>query len=64
MLARRLIESGVHFVTVTDGGWGEDGTIQAMFEMLGIPYTGSGVLGSALAMDKDRAKRVMRASVV
>jgi D-alanine-D-alanine ligase len=46
------------------GGWGEDGTIQAVFEMTGIPYTGSGVLGSALAMDKDRAKRVFRASGV
>jgi len=42
------------------GGWGEDGTIQAFFELLGIPYTGSGVLASALAMDKERAKRVMR----
>lgn len=46
------------------GGWGEDGTIQALFDLIGIPYTGSGVLGSALAMDKDRAKRVMRASGV
>ncbi|NNE43401.1 MAG: D-alanine--D-alanine ligase [Gemmatimonadetes bacterium] len=46
------------------GGWGEDGTVQAVFEMAGIPYTGSGVLGSALAMDKDRSKRVFRASGV
>ena len=44
------------------GGWGEDGTIQALLDLAGLPYTGSGVLGSALAMDKDRAKRVMRAS--
>lgn len=43
------------------GGWGEDGTIQALFDLTGIPYTGSGVLGSALAMDKHRAKCVMRA---
>ncbi len=42
------------------GGWGEDGTVQGLFEMAGIPYTGSGVLGSALAMDKDRAKRVAK----
>lgn len=34
------------------GRWGEDGTVQGMLEMMGIPYTGSGVLGSALAMDK------------
>jgi D-alanine-D-alanine ligase len=44
------------------GGWGEDGTVQAFFELAGIPYTGSGVLGSALAMNKDRAKRVFRSS--
>lgn len=46
------------------GGWGEDGTVQALFELAGVPYTGSAVLGSALAMDKDRAKRVFRASGV
>jgi D-alanine-D-alanine ligase len=46
------------------GGWGEDGTVQALFELAGIPFTGSGVLGSALAMDKDRAKRVFQASGV
>jgi D-alanine-D-alanine ligase len=44
------------------GGWGEDGTIQALFDLAGIPYTGSGVLGSALSMDKHRAKCVMRAA--
>ncbi|MBZ0269312.1 D-alanine--D-alanine ligase [bacterium] len=59
--ARSLTDVGVVFIAL-HGGWGEDGTIQAVFEMLGIPYTGSGVLGSALAMDKDRSKRVMRAS--
>ncbi len=41
------------------GRYGEDGTIQGMLELLGIPYTGSGVLASALAMDKSMAKRVM-----
>ena len=40
------------------GRGGEDGTIQGALEMLGLPYTGSGVLGSALAMDKARAKLV------
>jgi D-alanine-D-alanine ligase len=34
------------------GRWGEDGTVQGLLEMMAIPYTGSGVLGSALAMDK------------
>jgi D-alanine-D-alanine ligase len=40
------------------GGQGEDGTIQALLELTGIPYTGSGVLASALAMDKAMAKKV------
>jgi D-alanine-D-alanine ligase len=40
------------------GRFGEDGTIQGILEWLGIPYTGSGVLASALAMDKLRTKRV------
>jgi len=34
------------------GRWGEDGTVQGLLEIMGIPYTGSGVLGSAMAMDK------------
>ena len=34
------------------GRWGEDGTVQGLLEMMGIPYTGSGVLGSSMAMDK------------
>ncbi len=38
------------------GRFGEDGRIQGLLDMLGIPYVGSGVLGSALAMDKARAK--------
>jgi D-alanine-D-alanine ligase len=38
------------------GKWGEDGTIQALFELKGIKYTGSGVLGSSLTMDKTRSK--------
>ncbi|OGN29695.1 MAG: hypothetical protein A3A33_04350 [Candidatus Yanofskybacteria bacterium RIFCSPLOWO2_01_FULL_49_25] len=37
------------------GKWGEDGTIQGLLELAGIPYTGSGVLASALAMDKIRS---------
>jgi D-alanine-D-alanine ligase len=43
------------------GRGGEDGTIQGALEVLGVPYTGSGVLGSALAMDKARAKLVWQA---
>ncbi|MEK6243701.1 MAG: D-alanine--D-alanine ligase [Pseudomonadota bacterium] len=44
------------------GRGGEDGTVQGVLEALGVPYTGSGVLGSALAMDKVRAKLVWQAS--
>jgi D-alanine-D-alanine ligase len=43
------------------GRFGEDGTIQGVLEWLGIPYTGSGVLASALAMDKLRTKRLWAA---
>jgi len=40
------------------GGKGEDGTVQALLEFTGIPYTGSGVLASSVAMDKEIAKRL------
>lgn len=43
---------------VLHGRGGEDGVIQGALEILGMPYTGSGVLGSALSMDKLRSKRV------
>jgi D-alanine-D-alanine ligase len=43
------------------GRFGEDGTVQGVLEWLGIPYTGSGVLASALAMDKLRTKRMWAA---
>ena len=46
------------------GGRGEDGTIQTILEVLDVPYTGSGPLGSGLAMDKDVSKRLFRASGV
>ncbi|MDH5316094.1 MAG: D-alanine--D-alanine ligase, partial [Gemmatimonadota bacterium] len=42
------------------GGRGEDGTLQAVLEVVGIPYTGSGPLGSGIAMDKDISKRLFR----
>jgi D-alanine-D-alanine ligase len=43
------------------GRFGEDGTVQGVLEWLGVPYTGSGVLASALAMDKLRTKRIWQA---
>jgi D-alanine-D-alanine ligase len=42
------------------GGQGEDGTLQALLDLTGVPYTGSGHLASALAMDKDLSKRLFR----
>ncbi len=44
------------------GRWGEDGCVQGMLEWLRLPYTHSGVLASALAMDKERTKDIYRAA--
>jgi D-alanine-D-alanine ligase len=45
---------------VLHGPFGEDGTVQGAAELAGVPYVGSNVLSSAVAMDKDAAKRLMR----
>jgi D-alanine-D-alanine ligase len=47
---------------VLHGTYGEDGTVQGLLELAGIPYVGAGVLGSALGMDKDAQKRILGAS--
>lgn len=58
-LAARLAETRPDVVfNALHGRWGEDGCVQGMLEWLGIPYTHSGVLASALAMDKARAKAI------
>ncbi|MCL1981914.1 MAG: D-alanine--D-alanine ligase A, partial [Clostridiales bacterium] len=46
---------------VLHGPYGEDGTIQGLFEMLDVPYAGCGVLASSLAMDKIVAKELFKA---
>ncbi|TVT32790.1 D-alanine--D-alanine ligase [Amycolatopsis rhizosphaerae] len=46
---------------VLHGAFGEDGTIQGLLEMAGIPYVGAGVLASAAAMDKEYAKKLLAA---
>lgn len=46
---------------VLHGPYGEDGTIQGVFEMAGLPYVGCGVLGSALGMDKEKMKMLFQA---
>jgi D-alanine-D-alanine ligase len=70
LLERGLLLSGLNNLQVVrdadvlflalHGGPGEDGTIQTLLEMVGVPYTGSGRLGSAMAMDKDISKRLFR----
>ena len=56
-LVEQLREKAVDVAFVAlHGRWGEDGTVQGLLEMLGVPYTGSGVLGSAVAMDKCMVK--------
>ncbi|WP_255640303.1 D-alanine--D-alanine ligase family protein [Glycomyces sp. TRM65418] len=49
---------------VLHGPYGEDGTIQGLFEMAGVPYVGSGVLSSSLCMDKEFSKRLLAAEGV
>ncbi|HEY66662.1 MAG: D-alanine--D-alanine ligase A [Chloroflexi bacterium] len=58
--AARLVELDVIF-PVLHGPYGEDGTVQGLLELAGIPYVGAGVIGSALGMDKAIFKDVMRA---
>jgi D-alanine-D-alanine ligase len=58
-LVLRQARIDVAFVTL-HGRYGEDGCIQGLLELLGIPYTGSGVLASAIAMNKARAKDLFR----
>lgn len=55
VMKRERIEAA--FLTL-HGGYGEDGSVQGLLEVLGIPYTGSGVLASALAMDKESSKKI------
>jgi len=45
---------------VLHGPYGEDGTVQGLLELLGIPFVGSGVLGSAIGMEKDITKRLLK----
>ncbi len=55
LLLREKIEAAF---LVLHGGWGENGAIQGLLEVMNIPYTGSGVMASALAMDKEASKKM------
>lgn len=58
----KLVEQGINRVFIAlHGSGGEDGRIQGALEYLKLPYTGSGVLGSSLSMDKIRSKQVFNA---
>ena len=58
-LAGKLVETGAEVVFIAlHGRHGEDGTVQGLLEILGLPYTGSGVLASSMAMDKVTTKRL------
>ena len=60
-----LVDAGYDRVFIAlHGPGGEDGAVQGALEWLGLPYTGSGVLGSAIGMDKLRTKRLAQAAGV
>jgi D-alanine-D-alanine ligase len=60
--AMQILESVDVVFPVLHGRFGEDGTIQGMLEMAGIPYVGAGVLASAAAMDKEFTKILLRSA--
>ncbi|MGQ9531805.1 MAG: D-alanine--D-alanine ligase [Desulfotomaculales bacterium] len=61
-LPQQLKEQGIELAFIAlHGRYGEDGTVQGLLEVLGIPYTGSGVLASALAMNKIYTKKILLA---
>lgn len=58
-IVRQIIGANIEVAVIAlHGRWGEDGTVQGLLELLRIPYTGSGVLASALAINKIKAKEV------
>ena len=59
-LSSKLVDAGAEVVFIAlHGRHGEDGTVQGLLEILGLPYTGSGVLASSMAMDKVTTKRLL-----
>ncbi len=58
-IVKRLLDEKIDVAFIAlHGRWGEDGTVQGLLELLRIPYTGSGVLASALAMNKIKTKEI------
>ena len=59
-IAEKLTHEKIEFVVMAlHGRWGEDGTIQGLLEIMGIPYSGSGVMASAVGMNKVMTKRLL-----
>lgn len=54
-----LVRDAECVVLALHGGQGEDGTVQALLDVAGVPYTGSGAMATAIAMDKDMTKRIL-----
>jgi len=54
-----LVRDADCIVLALHGGHGEDGTVQALLDLSGVPYTGSGAMATAIAMDKDMTKRIL-----
>ncbi len=55
-----LVKEAECVVLALHGGQGEDGTVQALLDVAGVRYTGSGAMATAIAMDKDMSKRILR----
>lgn len=64
-LPQQLLRHKIDFCFIAlHGRWGEDGTVQGLCEMMGIPYSGSGVLASALSMNKAACKKIFKSSAI
>ncbi|MBF0161236.1 MAG: D-alanine--D-alanine ligase [Magnetococcales bacterium] len=62
-LPARLLEHAIDVAVIAlHGPWGEDGTVQGLLEIMGIPYSGSGVTASALCMNKALSKRLFQSA--
>lgn len=60
-IAKNLIDKEIELAYIAlHGKYGEDGCIQGLLEIIGIPYTGCGVKASAIAMDKEYTKRILK----
>lgn len=65
MLTENILKKKIGYCFIAlHGKWGEDGTVQGLCEMMGIPYSGSGVLASALSMNKAISKKIFQSEQI